>query len=106
MIGYIIGAIFLVFVLIIVIRTMIFKPKKVEKTAPVEVNVTKEDAAENLAEMVRCRTISHSDPALDDEAEFEKFVQLLPRLFPNVHKTCSPSRVGNRALLYRWQGKT
>ncbi len=106
MIGYIIGAVFLAFVLIILIRTLFFKPKRVEKAAPTPVNVSANEAAENLAAMVRCRTVSHPDPSLEDGEEFEKFVRLLPRLFPNVHKTCSPSRVGNRALLYRWQGKT
>ena len=106
MIGYIIGALILAFVLIILIRTLNFKPKTV-KNEPVErLEVPKDLAAENLAEMIRCRTVSHLDPTLDDEEEFEKFVRLLPKLFPNVHKTCSPSRVGNRALLYRWQGKT
>lgn len=105
MIGYIIGALLLAFVLVILIRTLKFKPKKVDKPIPERVKVSEQQAAENLAEMVRCRTVSHSDTALDDEGEFEKFVQLLPRLFPNVHKTCTPSRVGNRALLYRWQGK-
>ena len=106
MIGYIIGALLLAFVLIILIRTLKFKPKEVEKPTPEAVNVSPDLAAENLAEMIRCRTVSSSDPTLEDEAEFEKFVKLLPKLFPNVHKTCSPSRVGNRALLYKWQGKT
>ncbi len=106
MIGYIIGAVFLAFVLIILIRTLLFKSKRVEKAVPTPVNVSANEAAENLAAMVRCRTVSHPDPSLEDGEEFEKFVRLLPRLFPNVHKTCSPSRVGNRALLYRWQGKT
>ena len=106
MIGYIIGAIILAFVLIIVIRTLRFKPKDVKREPKEHIDVPADLVAENLAEMIKCRTVSHSDPTLDDEEEFEKFVRLLPRLFPNVHKTCSPSRVGNRALLYRWQGKT
>ena len=106
MIGYIIGALFIAFVLVILIRTLKFKPKRVEKPTPEKIEVPETLAAENLSEMVKCRTVSHDDPSLDDEAEFEKFVKLLPRLFPNVHKTCSPSRVGNRALLYRWQGRT
>lgn len=104
--GLIIGALFVAFVLVILIRTLKFKPKTEEKPIPEAVSVSADLAAENLAEMIKCRTVSHSDPSLDDEGEFEKFVQLLPRLFPLVHKTCSPSRVGNRALLYRWPGKT
>ena len=106
MIGYIIGALFLAFVLIILIRTLKFKPKEAQKPTPEVVSVSPDHAAQTLAEMIRCRTVSCSDSSLEDEEEFEKFVKLLPKLFPNVHKTCSPSRVGNRALLYRWQGKT
>ena len=106
MIGYIIGAILIAFVLIILIRTLNFKPKRVDRPTPEPVSISADTVADSLAQMVRCRTVSHPDPALDDEVEFEKFIRLLPTLFPLVHATCSPSRVGNRALLYKWQGKT
>ncbi len=91
---------------VVIARTIMFKPKKTasEKVAPIYVNGEK--ATRDLAEMIRCKTVSNMNKALEDEAEFEKFEKLLPELFPNIHSRCIFEKVGDRALLYRWKGKS
>ena len=62
-------------------------------------------AVKSLAELVKCKTVSYYDHALEDDAEFEKLIGKLPELFPNVTAKCTLTRLPDRALLYRWEGK-
>ena len=98
--------ILIVFLAVILIRALAFKPAKTAQTPVSPVFVNGEKATGDLAAMGRCKTISHQDPALDDESEFEKFEKLLPELFPSVFKKCSFEKVGNRGILIRWKGKS
>ena len=97
--------ILVVLVAVILIRTLLFVPKKQDETSPEAINVDADKATRDLAEMIKCQTISHRNPDEDDEDEFLKFEQLLPKLFPKVYATCSFEKVGNRGLLLRWKGK-
>ena len=98
--------IFVVFVAVVLIRTLMFTPEKVENKATYPVFVNGEKATHDLAEMIKCKTISHRDASLDDQAEFDKFEKLLPELFPKVYEKCSFEKVGTRGLLLRWKGKS
>ena len=98
--------ILLVFVVVILARTFMFTPKEapVENVEDVEFDA---DAAVNaLAELVKCKTVSYYDSALEDDAEFEKLIGKLPVLYPNVVKTCPMLRLPDRGLLFRWEGKS
>ena len=98
--------ILLVFIAVILIRALMFTPKKAESKTPYPVFVNGEKATHDLGEMIKCKTISHRDPSLDDCAEFERFEKFLPELFPGVYAKCSFEKVGNRGLLLRWKGKS
>ena len=87
------------------VRAARFRPEKEEDYPDFPVSCDKEKAVADLAEMVRCRTVSDTDESREDEAEFEKFEKLLPRLFPNVYKACEFTKLGKRSLLFRWKGK-
>lgn len=104
--GIVLLSLFVVFLAVIIIRALLFVPKKktVQKVAPVFIN--SEKAASDLAEMIRCKTVSDTNKENEDEAEFEKFVALLPRLFPHVFEKCSFEQVSDRALLFKWEGKS
>ncbi|MBQ7936560.1 MAG: M20/M25/M40 family metallo-hydrolase [Clostridia bacterium] len=93
------------FLAVVLIRTAMFKPLPEPKadTAPVEYD--REKAIRDLQALVRCRTVSDKDPAKEDEGEFEKLVNLLPELFPNVYKTCTLYRPDRRALLFHWKDR-
>ena len=102
----VIPAVLAVLIVIILIRTLAFKPRKGESRIVSPVFVNGEKATHDLAEMIKCKTISHQDASLDDEAEFEKFEKLLPDLFPAIYSKCQYEKVGKRGILIRWKGKS
>ena len=102
----VLGALLVIFIAVILIRAFMFKPLNVENKTSHPVFVNGEKAVHDLAEMIKCKTISHRDASLDDEAEFLKFEKLLPELFPTVYAKCSFEKVGNRGLLLKWKGKS
>lgn len=104
--GIPVGIILFIFVVIITVRTINFKPKKQKSISVAPVYVNGEKAASDLAEMIKCKTISHRNPAEDNLAEFEKFEKLLPELFPNTFEKCTFEKVGDRGILIRWKGKS
>lgn len=103
---WLIPVILVVLIAVILIRTLRFIPEKQSASVPEAIQVDGDKATRDLAEMIKCKTISHRNSDEDDESEFLKFEKLLPELFPKVFATCSFEKVGNRGLLIRWQGKS
>ena len=106
MIGLYIGLGLLALLLaVLLIRAAAFRPKP-QKVAPREdVTFDREAAVVALQQLVRCKTISCNDPALEDEAEFQKLIDLLPQLYPEVFRVCILQKFPGRALLFRWPGE-
>ena len=99
------AALLVLLIAVLLIRTAGFRPKKnIMVTDNVE-EFDKDRAVTNLQEMLKCKTISYRDHALEDEEEFQKFINLLPKLFPLVHENCTLKTFPDRALLYRWEGR-
>lgn len=73
----IIPAIPVIFIAIIVIRTLLFTPKAPVEVSEKEISFEKDDAVESLRELVRCKTVSFKDSTLEDNAEFEKLINKL-----------------------------
>lgn len=94
-----------VFIAVLLLRAALFRPKATpaEPIAPVEFD--RQAAIDALQALIRCRTVSYYDHALEDDGEFEKLIGLLPELYPNVFKVCTLTRLPDRALLFRWPGK-
>ena len=105
MFGLLILATLLVFVAVVAIRTAKFKPKAQPPISDEQIAFDKEGATAAMAELIRCKTISYSDPALEDDAEFEKLIAKLPALYPNVFATCEFRQMPHRGLLFKWTGK-
>lgn len=103
---YIVLGLIALLVAIVLIRTVLFVPKKDEQIEFEEINVDVDKAANDLADMIRCKTISHRDRAKEDDAEFERFIALLPERFPLIYKNCMFERVSDRAILYHLKGKS
>ncbi len=95
----------LVFLAVILIRAARFQPKAQAPAGGGAVSFDREAAVENLAQLVRCKTVSHDDPSLEDEAEFQKLRRLLPQLYPHVFTACTLMELPDRALLFRWPGE-
>ncbi len=102
---YLIPGVFVLFIAVLLIRALAFVPKEKKSANVPDVAVNGEKAAHDLAEMIKCKTISHFDKEEDDKAEFDKFEKLLPELFPKVYEKCDFEKVGERGLLIKWKGE-
>lgn len=103
---YILIALVAALVAVILIRTAQFKPKENIPMDETEVSFDREGAVKALGELVKCKTVSYYDQELEDDAEFEKLIDMLPQLYPNVYRVCTLQRFDGRALLFHWKGKT
>lgn len=106
MLGILILAVILVLAVVIAVRTIRFTPKPQPAVSDVTYDFDKDAAVDALAQLVRCKTISSYDYNQEDEAEFQKLIGLLPGLYPKVFATCEFQQLPDRALLFRWPGKT
>lgn len=105
MMGYILLVLVALFVTVVTVRTLRFKPKAQPEISKENYKFDKEAAVDALAQLVRCKTVSYNDKSLEDDGEFEKLISLLPGLYPRVFDVCSVDQLPDRALLLRWPGK-
>ena len=99
-----VGALVVLFFTVIIARALAFKPKNEGERKCEPVFINNEKAVSDLAEMIKCRTVSDRDKSKEEASEFERFEKLLPKLFPKVHEKCEFTKVGDRSLLFRWRG--
>ncbi len=104
-IGLALGAVILILASFIIARTLLFKADNSPKDSAEDVYVNVEKAVSDLSEMIKCKTVSYKDKKFEEEAEFDKFKALLPKLFPCIYKSCEYTEVGDRALLFKYEGK-
>lgn len=90
---------------VVLIRTAAFKPRPQFAVKEEKIDFDKEKSINALQQLIRCKTVSYYDKALEDEAEFKKFIELLPKLYPEVFKVCEYKELPDRALLFKWKGK-
>lgn len=98
--------IIVVLVAVLIIRAAAFKPKDGVKVSDTEESFNREKAVDDLRRLIRCKTVSYHDSSLEDDGEFKKLIALLPELYPNVFKECEYTELPDRALLFKWKGKT
>ncbi len=106
MLGIIIAFAVLLFLGLLVLNALNFKPKDNAKVIDEEVNFDKDKAVENLQELVKFKTVSYKDASLENDKEFAKLIKVLPKLYPKVFKTCSLKLSKERGLLFLWEGKS
>ena len=90
---------------VILVRAIRFKPVEEKATEPGSVDFDRDSAIKALAELIRCKTVSSENHEEEDDGEFEKLINLLPALYPNVFKVCSFMRLPDRGLLFKWKGR-
>ena len=92
---------------VILLRALAFTPKNTTYTdAGDPVTFDTDAAVSALQQLVRCKTVSYYESSLEDDAEFEKLIDLLPSLYPEVYRVCTLERLPDRALLFHWKGNT
>jgi carboxypeptidase PM20D1 len=92
-------------VFLILIRTFGMTSKQIPPGEVVTVPFSRPEAAERLASSIRYKTISHSDPSLNQISEFESFIEFLEESYPLLHADLEKEVVGGYSLLYTWTGE-
>ena len=103
--GYIILGIFGLLLAVILLRALAFTPKAQPARGGEKPDFNTEAATNALRKLVQCKTVSYNDPSLEDDAEFEKLISLIPELYPLVWEKCTFTRLPDRALLFYWAGE-
>ena len=96
----------ILFLAVLLVRAAMFVPKEEIKASGSPVELDEKKIVNDMVEMIRCKTISYNDESLIDKKEFQKFQELLPKLYPKVHAACPREFVGVNGMLYHWKGKT
>ena len=104
-ISWIAFALVALLITVVLVRTAMFRPKAAAPVTDEAVKFDNQSNIEALQKLVQCKTVSYYDPSLEDDAEFEKLIGLLPSLYPEVFRVCSFERLPDRALLFCWKGK-
>lgn len=96
--------ILMVFVGILVFRTIGFKSKqvKVEQVKPVQVA---EQSILNFQNAIRIKTISNENRSRMDTSHFSNNLRFMVSAYPNLNKSLRREVVNQYSLLYTWKGK-
>ncbi len=105
-IGWIILAVVIGFIFMILFRAARFQPRLQEKAISEPFLINKEKIVQDMADMIRCQTVSSSDERDTKPEEFEKFRCLLEERFPEVHQHSRKERIGKTGVLYHIKGET
>lgn len=98
-------AAFVIFATVILVRAALFQPKNGLTPSQETVDLDEDRIVKDMQEMIRCKTVSYNEESLVDQAEFRKFQELLPRLYPMIHETCERKFLGVNGMLYHWKGQ-
>ncbi len=101
-----VSVIIFVLLLVILIRTLKFTPNNSTKIIDEEITFDKDKVISNLQELIKFKTVSNKNKSLEDDNEFEGFINALPKLYPNVFKICEVKRFDGRGILIKWKGES
>ena len=106
MIGWIILGLIVVFIVVIVERTLLFVPEKKEKIEVEEIVLDEDKIVRDMVAMIRCKTVSNRDDSLVDWNEYEKFETEIRMRFPKIFEVAKFEKVGKTGLLFYIKGQS
>lgn len=95
----------LIFIGIILIRAINYKPQIEKEPVKEDYNLDQQKIIDDMVAMIQCKTISYRDESLINQSEFIKFRELIKEKFPLVHKHCKQDFVGKNGILYYLKGE-
>lgn len=94
-----------VVVLIVLIRTLLFKDNGDVESDNEIIEFNDIKAIKSLQELIKCKTVSYNDTKLENNKEFDKLINLLPKLYPYVYKYAKIKTFDGRGVLFHIKGK-
>lgn len=98
-----------IFLLVLLIRTAMFKPPEEEVRRKKILRLAEADkttAIHRFSKLIQCKTVSHKNDEDTDWKEFERFIYLLDELYPLITQFCPRSFAGKTGMVYTWAGST
>ena len=74
---WLIPGLLVAFLAVLIVRALLFKPKAQRPISEENVEFDRDGAISALQKLVQCKTISSNNPAEEDEAEFQKLIDLI-----------------------------
>ncbi len=99
------GVVFLLLVLIIIIRALLFKDET-DYNRQVDFNVKEDNIVFKLGELLKIDTISHEDVSLTDFSKFQQYIDKTKELYPLVFKECEFTQTKEYAIKLKLKGKS
>ena len=94
----------LLFLAVVLIRAIQFQPPVQKEYIQSQIVTDRSKIVEDMCAMIRCKTISSREEAKIQWEEFEKFQNLIPERFPNIHSHSKLEKIGKTGLLYFIKG--
>ena len=98
-------SIIVIFLAVILIRGAMFRPLPEPELSSEEITLNEEKIVADMADMIRCKTVSYREEELVEWEEFRKFEALLQERFPLIHKACTFEKIGKTGLMYHLKGE-
>lgn len=97
-------AIIFIFLFIIILRALLFNPKKIN----IKVKERQEDnkIVEQLGQMLKYKTISYEDESLIDFSEYQNFINKVKEMFPLVFSKCEFTQTEEYAIKLKLKGRS
>ncbi len=92
-------------VIVLVVNTLRVPRHQLAHVPPPAPVAVPDSAALRLAAAVRIPTVSTTDFAQTDTAQFGRFVAFLRRAYPRVHRQLTRQAFNTYGLLYEWKGR-
>lgn len=99
------GLALLVLAAVLVVNTLRVPRHQLGPQAPPAPAAVPDSAVARLAAAVRIPTVSTTDFAQTDTAQFGRFVAFLRHAFPRVHRALACQKFNTYGLLYEWRGR-
>ncbi len=101
-----ISAVLCTLLAVLLVRTLAFRPKAGPALFPKDTDFDGDKVIERLSALVRFSTVSYKQKEKEDEGAFRALISALPSLYPGVFSACAYRELPDRALLFRWKGRT
>ncbi len=94
---------------VVAVRTVSFSPEGIASAegiivAPAGAEIDANQAALNLGQAIRFKTVSHQNPEENQPAEWNKLHAWLAQTYPSAHSAMKREIVDEQALVYTWTG--
>lgn len=106
MVGYIILGVLVIFIIVIMERTLLFVPEKREAAETEEIVLNEDKIVRDMVAMIRCKTVSNRDDSLVNREEYERFEAELRMRFSKLFDEATFEKVGKTGLLFFIKGQS